>query len=107
MKNEQLNRLNALKADFMKCADSNESSTWELDVNKINAHITGFNPDDEPVIILDNTYNKTDWFLSINVKSEDEIGCYPLTDLADEQIYEIRRIVESWLAKKDISNFYI
>ena len=40
--NDQLFRLNGLRADFMKWADSNEPSTWELDVNKINGHIDGF-----------------------------------------------------------------
>jgi hypothetical protein len=34
-----------------------------------------------------------------------ETSCYPLEDLTAEQIFEIRRLVESWLAKKDLEFF--
>ena len=42
---DQLFRLNGLRADFMKWADSNEPSTWEIEVNKIGGNITGYTSD--------------------------------------------------------------
>lgn len=39
---KQLNRLNGLRSDFMKWANSNEPSTWELDVNEIGGSLTGY-----------------------------------------------------------------
>jgi hypothetical protein len=106
--NEQLFRLNCLRSDFKKWADSNEPSVWELDVNKISENITGYSCIDEPVILLDCTENtQGNWFLCINTNVENENGCYSIEDLPSEQIYDIRRIVESYLAKKDILNFYI
>lgn len=107
MKNEQLFRLNSLRSDFMKWADSNEPSVWELDINKIGGYIKGYTREDEPVVLLDCNKNKGDWYLCINTNSENEISCYPIADMTDDKIYEIRRIVESWLFSKDMGNLFI
>lgn len=104
---KQLERLNRLRPDFMKWADSNEPSMWELDVNKINGHIEGFTIDDDPVILLDCVESEGDWYLCVNENSNNvnsDVCCYPLEDMTDDRIYEIRRIVESWLVKKDMGN---
>lgn len=100
-------RLNGLRADFMKWADSNEPSTWELDVNEIGGSLTGFSPDDEPVVLLACGRNGGySWYLCVNEKiGGSEISCYPIESLTEEQIYEIRRLVESWLARKDAEFF--
>ena len=98
-------RLNGLQADFMKWADSNEPSTWELDVNDIGESLTGFTYDDDPTIML--AYDKNGgycWFLCVSGYDSDG-GCYPIESLTAKQIYEIRRLVESWLAKKDLEFF--
>lgn len=97
-------RLNGLRADFMKWADSNEPSTWELDVNEIGGNLSDFTPDDEPTIILDCNKSEGKWYLCVSGYDSDG-GCYPLEDLTAEQVYEIRRLVESWLAKKDLEFF--
>lgn len=102
--NEQLFRLNGLRADFMKWADSNEPSTWELDVNDIGGHITGFSYDDDPTVILDCNKNEGKWFLCVS-GFDSEGGCYPIEELTTEQVYEIRRLVETWLARKDADFF--
>lgn len=104
---KQLNRLNGLRSDFMKWADSNEPSTWELDVNDIGGRLTGFTPDDEPVILLavDNKGGHG-WFLSVNTDiGGSETSCYPIENLTAEQVYDIRRLVETWLARKDADFF--
>ena len=101
-------RLNGLRADFMKWADSNEPSTWELDVNDIGGSLTGFTYDDDPTILLACDRNgECSWFLCVN--NCDIGGCYPypIESLTAEQIFEIRRLVESWLAKKDLEFFKI
>lgn len=100
-------RLNGLRADFMKWANSNEPSTWELDVNEIGGNLSDFTPDDEPVILLTcDRKGATGWFLCVNGDiGGSEITCYPLEDLTAEQVYEIRRLVEIWLAKKDAEFF--
>ena len=106
----QLKKLNAFRADFMKWADSNEPCTWELDVNKINGHIDGFTIDDEPVILLDCMESEGDWYLCVNENPDDintDAYCLPLEDLTKEQVYDIRRIVETWLARKDVDYFGI
>lgn len=105
--NDQLFRLNGLRADFMKWADSNEPNMWELDVNEIGGHITGFDADDEPVVLLVNYYTGGHgWFLCVNSDiGGSETTCYPIENLTAEQVYEIRRLVESWLARKDAEFF--
>lgn len=106
----QLKKLNAFRADFMKWADSNEPCTWELDVNKIKGHIDGFTIDDEPVILLDCMESEGDWYLCVNENPNDintDAYCLPLEDLTKEQVYDIRRIVETWLARKDVDYFGI
>ena len=100
----QLARLNLLREEFKKWADSNEPSTWELDVNEIGAHLSGYTYDDEPVILLDCVKTEGRWYICVN-RSEDEVGCCPLEDLTENQIYEIRRFVESWLANKDTNRW--
>ena len=97
-------RLNGLRADFMKWADSNEPSTWELDVNDIGGSLTGFTCDDDPTVILDCNKSEGKWYLCVNGYDSDG-GCYPIESLTAEQIFEIRRLVESWLAKKDLEFF--
>jgi hypothetical protein len=77
-------RLNGLRADFMKWADSNEPNTWELDVNEIGGSLTGFSPDDEPVVLLacsrDGGYG---WYLCVN----EEIGGSEIYNLEAENRY--------------------
>lgn len=99
----QLSVLNCLRSDFKKWADSNEPNSWELDLNEIGRNLTGFSPDDEPVILL----SDDKWFLCVNILDVNENGCYPIESLTDKQISEIRIIVESWLARKDLDNFFI
>ena len=96
-------RLNGLRADFMKWADSNEPSTWELDVNGIGGSLTGFTEDDEPVVLLACDKNGGHgWFLCVNTEiGGSETSCYPLENLTAEQVYDIRICVESWLVRKD------
>ena len=105
--NDQLFRLNGLRADFMKWADSNEPSAWELDVNEIGGSLTGFTEDDEPVVLLACDKNGGHgWFLCVNTEiGGSETSCYPIENLTAEQVYEIRRLVESWLARKDADFF--
>lgn len=103
--NTQLNVLNCLRADFKKWAVSNEPNTWELDVNKIGKKLSAFGKAEEPVILLDCNENEGDWFLCVNTCGVNEIGCYPLDDLSEDTKYEIRKIVETWLARKDIDFF--
>jgi hypothetical protein len=100
-------RLNGLRADFMKWADSNEPSTWELDVNDIGGRLTGFTYDDDPTILLVCDKNGGHgWYLCVNKEiGGSEISCYPIESMTAEQIFEIRRLVESWLAKKDLEFF--
>ena len=40
--NTQLDVLNCLRADFKRWAVSNEPSTWELNVNKIDKNLSAF-----------------------------------------------------------------
>lgn len=98
-------RLNGLCADFMKWADSNEPSTWELDVNDIGGSLTGFTYDDDPTILLACDRNGgCGWFVCVNDRDSDG-RCYPIENLTAKQIFEIRRLVETWLAKKDLEFF--
>lgn len=103
---EDLFILNCLRRDFIKCAVSNEPNVYELELNKIGAKITGFDSvADEPTVLLelpDGNKNNGKWYISVNCSSENEIGCYPIEDLNEMQIREIRRVVESWLVRKDI-----
>ena len=103
---EQLFKLNSLRADFKKWADSNEPNTWELSINNVGGHIDGFNKEDDPIVLLDCSESKGDWYLCVNTDNI-ENGCYPIADMTDDKIYEIRRIVESWLVKKDMGNLFI
>ena len=108
MEKEQIVRFNRLIADFKRWADSNEPSTWELSINKIGGSINGFNRSDEPVVLLDCSESEGDWYLCLNTDNiENEVGCYPIAEMTDDKIYEIRRIVESWLVKKDMGNLFI
>ena len=111
---DQLNRLNSLRADFIKWADSNEPNTWELDINKIGGKIDGFDYNDNPVVLLVCSKSKNDngeWYLCVDVEMdtniESDFGCYPIANMSNDRIYEIRRIIESWLAKKDMGNLFI
>lgn len=101
---KQLNMLNALRTDFIKWADSNEPSTWELDINEIGGHITGFSFDDDPTVILDCNKNEGRWFLSVG-GFDNEGECHPIEELTAEQISEIRILVETWLTRKDGTSF--
>ena len=103
--NAQLDVLNCLRADFKKWAVSNEPNTWELDVNKNGKKLSAFGKAEEPVILLDCTDSEGDWLLCVNTDDVNEIGCFPLEDLSDDTQYEIRRIVETWLARKDVDFF--
>ena len=103
MENE-LTRLNNLRSDFIKYADSNEPSVWELDINEIGGSLPGYTYEDEPVILLDCVKTEGRWYICVN-RTEDEVGCCPLEDLTENQIYEIRRLVESWLANKDTNRW--
>ena len=103
--NTQLDVLNCLRADFKRWAASNEPSTWELNVNKLDKNLSAFGREEEPVILLDCTKSEGDWFLCVNTNDVNVIGCFPLEDLSDDTQCEIRRIVESWLARKDIDSF--
>lgn len=109
MEKGQLIRLNSLREDFKKWADSNEPSTWELAINKMGGQITGYTREDEPIVLLDCSASKGDWYLCVNTNYNDSegIGCFPIAEFSDEKIYEIRRIVESWLVKKDMGNLYL
>lgn len=92
----------------MKFADSFEPSTWEISLNEIKGQVNGFRREDEPVILLDCSEGEGKWFLCYNSIIEDYqegvIGYYPLEELSEKQVYEIRRIVETWLAKKDVDS---
>ena len=101
----QLIRLNGLRADFMKWADSNEPNTWELELNEIGGSVSGYTHNDDPIVLLDCCDKKDgEWFLCVN-GFESEGGCFPVESLTAEQVYEIRRLVESWLARKDAEFF--
>lgn len=106
MKNQQLSILNCLRADFKKWATNNEPSSYELDVNKIGKQISGFNPDSNPTILLDCVKSDGYWYICTD-NSDPESGCCPIETLSKEQVYEIRRLVESWLARKDMDNLFI
>ena len=97
---DQLTRLNCLREEFIKHADSNEPSTYELDVNSIGGQLKEYTYEDEPVILLDCVKTEGRWFICTN-RSENEKGCCPLEDLTENQIYEIRIFIEYWLANKD------
>lgn len=103
---KQIDKLNCLRIDFKRWADSNEPSTWELDLNKIGGQITDVSPNDDPVVLLDCSDSEGNWYLCVN-SSDCESGCYPITELSKTQVFEIRRIVESWLARKDMDFFNI
>lgn len=106
--NYQLTRLNCLRRDFIKWAESNEPSIYELDVNKIGGSITGYSNDDEPIILLDCTKNSGEWYIckNSNIDSIDStMNTISVKFLQEEQIHDIRLIVESWLVKKDINLF--
>lgn len=107
MENTQLKILDCLRTDFKKWADSNEPSTWEINVNEIGGQLSAFSRVDEPVILLDCTESEGDWFLCVNTNDINNNDCYPIKDLSDETIYEIRKCVESWLVRKDMGNLYI
>jgi hypothetical protein len=103
--NTDISILNHLKEDFMKFADSNEQSTYEMNLSEIGGCLCGFDPADDPTIMLDNRHEGY-WYVSINISVPYEIKWYPLEELPDEQIYEIRRIVETWLVKKDMGKLF-
>ena len=77
----------------------------ELDVNEIGGKLSGIHPDDDPVILLDCS-DKSDgsWFVCLDNRGS-EIRCYPIETLTEEQISEIRKLVESFVVKKD-ENFF-
>ena len=50
---KDLYTLNCLREDFIKWADSNEPSVYELELNKIGGKLTGFDSVTEPTILLD------------------------------------------------------
>lgn len=107
-KEDELLKLNGLKSEFVKWASNNEPSMWEIDINKIGGRLTGYKRDDEPIILLDFTDGYGEWYLCINTESLDidtSCCCFPIADLTEDQIHEIRILVESWLVKKD-ENFY-
>lgn len=99
---KDLYTLNCLREDFIKWADSNEPSVYELELNRIGGKLTGFDSVTEPTVLLDCNKSKGDWYLCVNCSSENEIGCYPIENFNKMQIHEIRRIVESWLVRKDV-----
>lgn len=105
---KELYRLNCLRSDFMKYADSFEPSTWEISLNEIKGHVNGFRREEEPVILLDCSEGEGKWFLCTDSIIEDfqegVIRYYPLEKLSEKQVYEIRRIIETWLAKKDVDS---
>lgn len=119
---KELYRLNCLRSDFMKCADSFEPNTWEISLNEIKGQVNGFRREEEPVILLDCSEGEGKWFLCSNsIICSDSIiedyqkgeiiynplgviRYYPLEELSEKQVYEIRRIVETWLAKKDVDS---
>ena len=92
----QLARLNELRADFIKYAESNDASTWELNINEIGGTLKGYTYEDEPVILLDCVKTDGRWYICVN-RSEDEVGCCPIEDLTESQIYEIRILIGTWI----------
>jgi hypothetical protein len=106
MEKEQINKFNRLIPDFKRWGDSNEPNTWELDINKIGRTIDGFDRSDEPLVLLDCTESEGDWYLCVNTDNINEFSCYPIAEMTDYKIYEIRRIVESWLVKKDMGDLF-
>ena len=100
----QLTRLNELRSDFINYAESNEPSTWELDINKIGETLNGYSYEDEPVILLDCVKTDGRWYICSN-RSENEVGCCPIEDLTESQIYEIRILVGTWIAKKNTKKY--
>ena len=119
---KELYRLKCLRSDFMKYADSFEPNTWEISLNEIKGQVNGFRRDEEPVILLDCSEGEGKWFLCTNsiicsdsIIEDYEKGeiiynplgvirYYPLEELSEKQVYEIRRIVETWLAKNDVDS---
>ena len=100
----QLTRLNELRSDFINYAESNEPSTWELDINKIGETLNGYSYEDEPVILLDCVKTDGRWYICSN-RSENEVGCCPIEDLTESQIYEIRILVGTWIAKQNTKKY--
>lgn len=100
----QLTRLNELRSDFINYAESNEPSTWELDINKIGGTLNGYSYEDEPVILLDCVKTDGRWYICAN-RSENEVGCCPIEDLTENQIYEIRILVGTWIAKQNTKKY--
>lgn len=100
----QLTRLNELRADFINYAESNEPSTWELDINKIGVTLNGYSYEDEPVILLDCVKTDGRWYICSN-RSENEVGCCPIEDLTESQIYEIRILVGTWIARQNTKRY--
>ena len=100
----QLSRLNELRSDFIKYAESNDASTWELDINKIGGTLKGYSYEDEPVILLDCVKTDGRWYICVN-RSEDEVGCCPIEDLTESQIYEIRILVGTWIATQNTKRY--
>ena len=99
MENE-LTRINSLRSDFIKYADSNEPSTYELDVNSIGGQLKGYTYEDEPVILLDCVKTEGRWYICVN-RSENEVGCCPIEDLTESQIYEIRILIGTWITTQN------
>ena len=96
----QLARLNELRSDFIKYAESNDASTWELNINEIGGSLKGYTYEDEPVILLDCVKTDGRWYICVN-RSEDEVGCCPIEDLTESQIYEIRILVGTWITTQN------
>lgn len=98
-------RLNCLRSDFIKYAPSHKPNIYELRLNEIGGRLTAFGSSIHPVVILDTTKEDNGWFLQIG--SKDNTECYSFNDISKEQIYDIRKIIESWLARRDIDFFYM
>lgn len=98
-------RLNCLRSDFIKYAPSHKPNIYELRLNDIGGRLTAFGSSMNPVVILDTTKDNDGWILQIG--SKDNTECYSFNDISKEQIYDIRKIIESWLARRDIDFFYM
>lgn len=106
MKIQQLSILNCLRADFKKWAHNIEPNKWSVTINEIGRCLTGIDPDRYPAISLFEG-DEVCWYICMTSGSEHEIKCYPLDDMTEMRVYEIRRLVESWLARKDLDNFFV
>jgi hypothetical protein len=98
----QIFRLNALRTDFMKWAGSDGENKWKVRLNEIGGQLSAFGASTNPTVILDSNEDK--WYLSVS-DSNNVVDCYPIEDLSLDQVHEIRRIIETWLARKDVDFF--